>query len=189
MNGFGFSKTLTGLMASSALAALVFTTTAILAETLADGLDIAYSLDEQISPCVTGDYATPRVLVDISGIENAEGTLRIQIYSDNPDDFLVSGKKVLRVEIPSQPDKVKVCVTFPAAGTYSMAVLHDKNSNGKADIFSEGFGFSNNPKLAFGPPDLEDTLFEVGNGVKQMDIALTYYFQLGGNDSKRRRRR
>ena len=184
MNGFGFSKTLSGLIASGA-AVLIFITTA----PLANGLDIAYSPDKQISPCVVGDYSTPRVLVDISGIENDEGTLRVQIYNDNPDDFLVSGKKVLRVEIPSQSDEVKVCVTFPAAGTYSMAILHDKNSNGKADIFSEGFGFSNNPKLAFGPPDHEDTLFEVGNGVKQMDIALTYYFQLDSKDSKRRRRR
>jgi uncharacterized protein (DUF2141 family) len=93
------------------------------------------------------------------------------------------------VDVPTHEGDQKVCVTFPAAGIYSIAVMHDKNANGKADIFTEGFGFSNNPKLLFGPPDHEDTLFKVEDGVKQMDIALTYYFQLENKDQKRRRRR
>ena len=80
-------------------------------------------------------------------------------------------------------------MTFPAEGHYAMAVMHDKNSNGRADIFTEGFGFSNNPSLSFGPPEHEEALFEVANGVKQMDVSLTYYFQLDNKDSKRRRRR
>jgi uncharacterized protein (DUF2141 family) len=184
VNGFGVSKK-TKKIAALTTAALLFSSTAL----QADGLDTSYSMNEQIHPCVAGEYSVPRVLVDVSGIESDEGTLRVQIYSDNPDDFLVSGKKVLRVEVPSQPDVQKVCVTFPQTGVYSMAVMHDKNANGRADIFTEGFGFSNNPKLGFGPPDHEDTLFEVGNGVKQMDVALIYYFQLQKKDSKRRRRR
>ena len=184
MNDFSFSNRVKGLVALGATAFL-FSTSAI----QADGLNIAYNLQEQISPCVVGEYSVPRVLVDVSGIDSSEGTLRVQIYNDNPDDFLVSGKKVLRVEVPTQEDFQQVCVTFPAAGTYSMAVMHDKNSNGRADIFTEGFGFSNNPSLTFGPPEHEETLFEVANGVKKMDVALTYYFQLEKKDSKRRRRR
>ena len=181
---FGFSKNIKNLTAVTA-AALAFSSTAL----EADSLDLGYTMEEQIKPCIAGEYSIPRALVDVSGIESDEGTLRIQIYSDNPDDFLVSGKKVLRVEVPSQPGVQRVCVTFPQAGVYSMAVMHDKNANGRADIFSEGFGFSNNPKLGFGPPDHEETLFEVGNGVTQMDVALIYYFQLAKKDSKRRRRR
>lgn len=156
---------------------------------MADSLDVSYSMDAQIADCLAGDQNAARVLVDVSGIASSEGTLRVQIYNDNPDDFLVSGKKVTRVDVPTIEGEQMVCVTFPAAGTYSMAVMHDKNANGKADIFTEGFGFSNNPKLAFGPPDHEDTLFTVGEGVKTMDVALTYYFQLDNKDQKRRRRR
>ncbi len=181
---FDFSKNIKNLTAFT-VTALALSSTAL----EADSLDLGYSMDEQIQPCVAGEYSVPRALVDVSGIESDEGTLRLQIYSDNPDDFLISGKKVLRVEVPSQPEVQKVCVTFPAAGVYSMAVMHDKNANGRADIFTEGFGFSNNPKLSFGPPDHEETLFKVGNGVKQMDVALMYYFQLENKDSKRRRRR
>jgi len=155
---------------------------------LADNLGNDYSMEDQIASCVAGDQTAPRALVDVSGINSGEGTLRVQIYSDNPEDFLVSGKKVTRVDVPTIEGEQLVCVTFPAAGTYSMAVMHDKNANGKADIFSEGFGFSNNPKLMFGPPEHEETLFSVEPGVKKMDVALTYYFQLENKDQKRRRR-
>lgn len=174
-----------------------FKTTAILtsvfallsAPLMADSVTADYSMDDQIAPCLAGDKNAPRVLVDVSGISSDEGTLRVQIYSDNPDDFLVSGKKVTRVDVPTHADQQSVCVTFPTAGKFSMAVMHDKNANGKADIFTEGFGFSNNPKLGFGPPDHKDTLFTVKEGVKRMDVALTYYFQLENMDQKRRRRR
>jgi len=184
VSAFGFSKN-TPKIAALTIAAMALSAPAI----QADSLDAGYDMVDQIQPCVTGEYSVPRVLVDVSGIESDEGTLRVQIYSDNPEDFLVSGKKVLRVEVPSHPEAQQVCVTFPTAGKYSMAVLHDKNANGRADIFTEGFGFSNNPKLSFGPPEHEETLFEVGNGVKQLDVKLTYYFQLENKDSKRRRRR
>jgi uncharacterized protein (DUF2141 family) len=154
----------------------------------ANDLKVDYSEAQQISPCLQTDDATPRVLVDVTGIETSDGQLRVQIYSDKPEDFLVSGKKVLRVDVPTHTGEQKVCVTFPAAGTYSMAVLHDKNANGRADIFSEGFGFSNNPRLLFGPPDHDQTLFAVESGVQEMTVALTYYFQLENKDQKRRKR-
>ena len=165
--------------------AAAFTATALQANAVGD----SYTMEEQIMPCLAGDMTAARALVDVSGIDKGEGNLRVQIYSDNPDDFLVSGKKVMRVDVPTLPEAQSVCVTFPEAGAYAMAVLHDKNSNGKADIFSEGFGFSNNPKLAFGPPEHQETLFEVNPGVKQMDVALTYYFQLSEKKTKQRRRR
>ena len=174
-----------------------FTRTAILTSAfallsfplMADSLDSEYSEEAQIAACVAGDQTVPRVLVDVSGIASDEGTLRVQIYGDDPDDFLVSGKKVTRVDVPTLAGQQKVCVTFPNAGEFAMAVMHDKNANGKADIFTEGFGFSNNPSLTFGPPDHEEADFRVEDGVKEMDIELTYYFQLENKDQKRRRRR
>lgn len=181
-----FSKlTVCAAGAMSAMGAAAFLVPATL---LADSLPVNDSETQQIGPCLKASDAAPRVLVDVTGIEDSEGQLRVQIYSDRPEDFLVSGKKVLRVDVPTRPGGQKVCVTFPSAGTYSMAVLHDKNANGRADIFSEGFGFSNNPRLLFGPPEHDQTLFMVEAGVQEMTVALTYYFQLENKDQKRRKR-
>jgi uncharacterized protein (DUF2141 family) len=51
-------------------------------------------------------------------------------------------------------------------GKYSFRYFHDENMNEKLDtnwlgIPKEGFGFSNDPKITFGPPSFEKTLFEL----------------------------
>jgi uncharacterized protein (DUF2141 family) len=50
-------------------------------------------------------------------------------------------------------------------GTYALSVFHDENSNGKLDtnflgIPKEDFGFSNNPRIFFGPPSFNGSKFE-----------------------------
>ncbi|HXV73531.1 MAG TPA: hypothetical protein VD713_02250, partial [Sphingomonadales bacterium] len=69
----------------------------------ANGLNASYSESQQIGPCVEGNGDAPRVLVDVTGIADSQGQLRVQIYSDRAEDFLVSGKKVLRVDVPTKP--------------------------------------------------------------------------------------
>ncbi|WP_237487544.1 DUF2141 domain-containing protein [Parapontixanthobacter aurantiacus] len=66
-----------------------------------------------------------------------------------------------------------------AAGRYAIAVLHDENDNGKADraitmIPTEGFGFSRDAKVRFGPPKFEEAAFELDRGNKQMPIRMRY---------------
>ncbi len=50
-------------------------------------------------------------------------------------------------------------------GTYALAVIHDENDNGKLDTFMgmprEGFGFSRNPGIGFGPPRFTSASFDV----------------------------
>jgi uncharacterized protein (DUF2141 family) len=51
-------------------------------------------------------------------------------------------------------------------GTYALTALHDENGNGKLDTFlgipREGFAFSNNPSIGFGPPKYERVRFSIG---------------------------
>lgn len=51
-------------------------------------------------------------------------------------------------------------------GTYALTALHDENGNGKLDTFlgipREGFAFSNNPSVGFGPPRYERVRFSIG---------------------------
>ncbi len=126
--------------------------------------------------------------VTVDNLQTTEGQMRAQIYSSNPDDFLAKGKKLVRVDVPVKTlDGPVICVPLPAPGTYALVVMHDKNANGKADIFSEGFGFSNNPKLSMAPPDGEEVMFVADAGVSKHIIELTYIF--GGDDKKKEKRR
>lgn len=69
---------------------------------------------------------------------------------------------------------------FPlsAAGTYAISLVHDENSNGKLDIAvmipREGFGFSRNPAIGFGPPKFKSAAFTVGVGTTSQTIKMKY---------------
>lgn len=137
--------------------------------------------------CTAGDSGAA-LYVQVENIRSIEGNIRIQAYSDNPDDFLAKGAKLLRVDTPVKyEDKQSVCVHVPGPGTYAFVVMHDRNANGKADFFSEGFGFTNNPKLGLGPPDAEEVMFIVPEGITKTKIRLKYI--LGGDEEKKEKRR
>ena len=147
------------------------------------------TMEEQVVGCKNTEDETTRILVNVSGIQSDEGNVRVMIYGENPDDFLVSGKGISRVDVPSIVGEMQVCMELPHAGIYSMAVLHDRNANGRVEVFSEGFGFSNNPSLGFSVPDYDDVAFTTGAGLQQMQVALNYIFGEEQTDRRRRSRR
>lgn len=65
-------------------------------------------------------------------------------------------------------------------GRYAVALLHDENGNGKADraammIPKEGFGFSRDAKVRFGPPRFGEAAFNVNAGAsEQLTIKMRY---------------
>lgn len=65
-------------------------------------------------------------------------------------------------------------------GRYAVALLHDENDNGKADraammIPKEGFGFSRDAKVRFGPPKFAEAAFDVAPGkAEKLTIRMRY---------------
>jgi len=64
------------------------------------------------------------------------------------------------------------------SGDYALAVIHDANGNGRLDTFAgiprEGFGFSRNPAIRFGPPRFEEARFKIGSGEVHQGIRMRY---------------
>ncbi len=146
-------------------------------------------MEEQILECVSSNGSKAQIMVKVVGIQGDAGNIRVQVYSDKEEDFLELGKKVTRVDVGARDEEMQVCMTFPNEGTYAIAVLHDRNANGRVDILTEGFGFSNNPSITFSPPDHDETTFSVKNGVGKMEISLMYIFEMEQTERRRRRRR
>lgn len=170
---------------ASKLIAGIKYTSLVLCMVLASSVSYADSLD--IS-CDTSESGAA-ILVHVSNIRYQEGNLRAQIYSSNPDEFLASGKKLFRIDVPvAAVAEQDICVPVPAPDTYALVVMHDRNANGKADFFSEGFGFSNNPKLKLSPPDAEDVMIEVPEGVLEVPVELYYILGSGDEETKKRRK-
>lgn len=65
-----------------------------------------------------------------------------------------------------------------APGVYALAVIHDENGNAKLDTFvgipREGFGFSRDPRIGFGPPRFEAASFEVAVGGPGHKVRMRY---------------
>jgi len=59
-----------------------------------------------------------------------------------------------------------------------VAVIHDENSNSKLDTFAgiprEGFGFSRNPAIAFGPPRFTAARFTLDSDAEAQQIRMRY---------------
>ncbi len=128
--------------------------------------------------CDKGRYPYP-IVVHVQGLRNQHGSLRAKLYGDNPDDFLVSGKKLNTNRVSLTSKSVRLCLYAPAPGTYAVVVHHDENSNKKLDqnwigMPTEGVGFSNNPDLFLAPPSHEEAAFQVVDRQTRIEIKLRY---------------
>lgn len=154
------------LMSSVALVALAFVAPAPAA---------AAALGPDAASCRTG-AGEPAVLVNVTGFKNRVGRLRVQLYGNNPSDFLAKGKKLRRIDLPvTGSGPMRVCVAVPEAGRYAIAVRHDADANGKSG-WNDGGGFSRNPRISLFDmkPKLAEVAILIGNGVKPVDVVLNY---------------
>lgn len=125
------------------------------------------------------DHATHAIDVRVNGVRSDHGYVTFALYGDNPDDFLVKGKKIFQHRFTAKRGTVSFCVLFPDSGTYAAAAYHDENGNTKLDrnwigFPVEAFGVSNNPPMFLIPPSHEEAAFEVDSGVRTIDIRLKY---------------
>lgn len=133
------------------------------------------ALGPDAAACASGANR-PAVLVSVNGFKNRVGKLRVQLYGSDPDDFLATGKKLRRIDLPvTRSGAMNVCVAVPKPGTYAIAVRHDADANGKSG-WNDGGGFSNNPKLSLLDlkPKYREVAISVGNDVKPISIVLNY---------------
>lgn len=124
----------------------------------------------------------PAVLVNVAGLKDRQGTIRAELYPADDSDFLrddnlliMEGKTFRRVEerLPAS-GPVLVCVRLPGPGTYTMSVLHDRDSNRKFGLSSDGIGFPGNPKLGWSKPKAENARFVAGPGITNITVRLNY---------------
>ena len=120
------------------------------------------------------------LLVSVSGMRSANGNITITIYPDEPSHFLDGTYKVARLEVPVTLPVTSACFALPAPGYYAVALFHDENGDRHLNtnalgIPTEGYGFSNNPTLYFGPPELGKVRFPLHPGDNPITIRMKYY--------------
>ncbi len=105
---------------------------------------------------------TASLKIWVKGFKNVKGSVFVGLYN-KPQGFASENAfRNFSYEI-SGPE---ICVTFDtlSKGNYAVAVIHDENNNHKLDqgemgIPTEGYGFSNDARGLFGPPDFRLAMF------------------------------
>ena len=132
--------------------------------------------------CRAGESG-PALLVNVAGLKDRKGNLKLEVYPSNDEDFLAddnilvsAGKTFRRVEmaVPATGN-VQVCVRIPGPGAYSISLLHDRDANRKFGLSVDGIGFTGNPKLGMRKPKAAATRLSVSSGgVSQTTIVMNY---------------
>lgn len=125
--------------------------------------------------CAAG-AAAPAVLVTVTGFKDHVGQIVVKAFRASEDDFLKSGKYLVKyaVPVPAQGD-LTVCVPLPGDHpNYAITILHDRDGDGKTDLWSDGVGVSNNPKLKLAKPPVSQVAFKAPSSVGVMKIVLNY---------------
>lgn len=128
--------------------------------------------DTAAAGCGTGGNAA---LVTVQGFKDRRGRLRVQYYRGTPEEFLVSGRYLNRAELAvTAAGDMTVCLPLTGPGRYAVVALHDRDSNGKLSVWSDGVGFSRNPRLGLAKPAAEATLIDFTAAVTPVRIVLNY---------------
>lgn len=128
------------------------------------------------------DARDTAALIDIDGIKDRTGIMRVEVYPNNDDEFLgdrhklvAEGKTFRRVETPlPATGPVRVCIKLPGAGTYAIAVVHQRGDSISFSFTKDGIGFPNNPRLYLSKPDVEAVAMAFPHGVTTVSVILNY---------------
>jgi uncharacterized protein (DUF2141 family) len=116
--------------------------------------------------------------VAITGKRSAKGNMLVCLTA-NPKAFPDCSKdpKALNAKVSAGSDTT-VHFDSVAPGSYAISMIHDENGNGKMDmrVFlpKEGFGFSRNPAITFGPPKFGAASFKVTAGANSQSVKIKY---------------
>lgn len=124
----------------------------------------------------------PSFVIELAGLKDRKGMVKVELYPNNDHDFLeddnklvAAGKTFRRVEMAvPQTGPVVLCVRAPGPGTYTLSLLHDRDSNRKFGLSSDGVGFPGDPKLGWSKPKASSAAATTGNGPTRITVTMQY---------------
>jgi uncharacterized protein (DUF2141 family) len=115
-----------------------------------------------------------QLIIDVVGIERLGGTMMVAIF-DSAEAWEDSSKAISVGKDSVTGPSVRLIFPNLAAGRYAVKLYHDEDNDGQLDsnmlgVPSEGYGFSNNPRV-LGEPDFDEAMFII-DGDTSIEITL-----------------
>ena len=119
----------------------------------------AQTLGSDAAACAAGG---PAIRVNVFGLKDRTGELKVELYPPNATDFLRDdrelvreGKLFRRVTIVTPgAGPVAICIRVPSPGRYALLVTHNRDGHNKFSIWSDGAGLPSNVRLGRSRPQL-----------------------------------
>jgi uncharacterized protein (DUF2141 family) len=136
--------------------------------------------------CAPGS-SSPALLAWFDGLKDRKGKLRLELFPSNDDDFLEDDMVLIKAEksfrrvehAPPASGPVAMCIRAPRPGTYSFALIHDRDNKRKFTFSVDGVGFPGNPKLGWSKPKASKAAVTLGNGVTEIHVTMKYFSGVG----------
>ncbi|WP_066799337.1 DUF2141 domain-containing protein [Sphingomonas soli] len=133
--------------------------------------------------------AGPMLRVNVAGIKDRTGRLKVEIYPPNETDFLrddttlKNERRPFRrvwMKTPGGDGPVSICIRAPYAGQWAVLLTHDRDGQNKFNFWQDGAGFPSNQRLGRSRPKVRQALVNVPAQGGQITIRLQYLRGLGG---------
>lgn len=119
------------------------------------------------------------IVIHFENLKSNQGNVIVKLY-DSKSLKYPDTKSAIAIKTVKIKDQ-KATITFDNLpyGRYAFTTFHDENSNGVMDanmihIPTEGYAFSNNLKIMFGPPSFEKASFELKKESLNIDVKMSY---------------
>ncbi|TGX53549.1 DUF2141 domain-containing protein [Sphingomonas gei] len=130
----------------------------------------------------------PRVQVNVTGLKDRTGRLKLELYPANEADFLKDDRSLVREGKPFRrvwatmpaSGPVTLCIRAPSAGQWALLFTHDRDGKNKFNFWQDGAGFPSNQRLGRSRPKVRQALVNVAASGGQITVRAQYLKGLGG---------
>ena len=166
-------------------------TLARLAATMAAFAGVAAAFPAAAQDPVDGSCSIgsgPRLYVNVEGLKDRSGRLKLELYPANETDFLrddtllkQENKPFRRVwaATPANGD-VRLCIRAPSAGQWALLFTHDRDGKNKFNFWQDGAGFPSNQRLGRSRPKVRQAMVNIPAAGGQITVKAQYLKGLGG---------
>ncbi len=122
--------------------------------------------------------AAAELQVEVTGLRSGDGEVHLAVFA-TPAAFPRSEAMLAEAIVRAKAAGVQWMFSGLEPGTYALAIYHDENGNREFDrgflgIPLEGYGFSNDAGVFFGPPDFADAAVTVPGKGARITIRMIY---------------
>lgn len=130
----------------------------------------------------TAKRETSELIIDVSNVRSGDGHLAFAVFDESGSkEFPRDPKKaVLTKLVDAKKGTSEIKLGSLPKGRYAVSLLHDENRDGQMNFHffgmpKEGFGFSKDPRIAFGPPDFGDCVVQVEGPETRVPLKAKYF--------------